>query len=116
MSILLKILGDYCIGEPPLTIPNREVKPICADGTAYCGRVGRRLSYLNPVYLLVGGIFYYTPFQAERIFLSKVILSDIGIYHVNTCFTLNSLFNFMCKFPALFHPSCYLSGTYLKSG
>ena len=48
MSILLKTLGDYCIGEPPLTIPNREVKPNCADGTAYCGRVGRRLSYLIP--------------------------------------------------------------------
>ena len=29
---------------PPLTIPNREVKPVCADGTATpSGRVGRRL-------------------------------------------------------------------------
>ncbi len=27
-----------------LTIPNREVKPTCADGTAmFCGRVGSRL-------------------------------------------------------------------------
>ena len=30
----LKSLGDYSDGEPPLTIPNREVKPISADGTA----------------------------------------------------------------------------------
>ncbi len=27
----------------PLPIPNREVKPACADGTAICGRVCRRL-------------------------------------------------------------------------
>jgi len=33
----LKTLGDYCNGEPPLTIPNREVKPVCADGTAFVG-------------------------------------------------------------------------------
>ncbi len=27
-------LGDYCAGGPPLPIPNREVKPRSADGTA----------------------------------------------------------------------------------
>ena len=33
--------GGYCGGVPPLPIPNREVKPTCADGTAMqCGRVG----------------------------------------------------------------------------
>ena len=36
--------GGYCGGVPPLPIPNREVKPTCADDTAMqCGRVGRRL-------------------------------------------------------------------------
>ncbi len=36
-------LGGYCSGVPPLPIPNREVKPTCADGTAMqCGRVGGR--------------------------------------------------------------------------
>ena len=36
--------GGYGGGDPPLPIPNREVKPACADGTAMqCGRVGRRL-------------------------------------------------------------------------
>ena len=38
------ISGGYCGGGPPLPIPNREVKPACADGTAMqCGRVGGRL-------------------------------------------------------------------------
>ena len=32
-----KILGDYCDEDPPLTIPNREVKLISADGTAFVG-------------------------------------------------------------------------------
>ena len=39
-----EILGGYGGGVPPLPIPNREVKPTCADGTAMqCGRVGSRL-------------------------------------------------------------------------
>ena len=29
------IKGSYSGGAPPLTIPNREVKPASADGTAY---------------------------------------------------------------------------------
>ena len=32
-SILLK--GVYSDGDPPLPIPNREVKPVSADGTAF---------------------------------------------------------------------------------
>ena len=36
-------------GDPPLSIPNREVKPICADGTAIpSGRVGSRQSIEGP--------------------------------------------------------------------
>jgi hypothetical protein len=30
-------LGDYSGGVPPLPIPNREVKPVSADGTAKAG-------------------------------------------------------------------------------
>ena len=38
--------GGHCAGVPPLPIPNREVKPGCADGTAMqCGRVGSCLFY-----------------------------------------------------------------------
>ena len=40
--------GGYCSRVPPLPIPNREVKPACADGTAMqCGRVGSRHFYLK---------------------------------------------------------------------
>ena len=42
LIILLRNSGGYSDGAPPLPIPNREVKPVSADGTAYCGRVGRR--------------------------------------------------------------------------
>ena len=38
-----KQLGGYSGEDPPLPIPNREVKLTCADGTATpCGRVGSR--------------------------------------------------------------------------
>ena len=40
--IALQSYGDYSGGVSPLPIPNREVKPVSADGTALCGgRVGR---------------------------------------------------------------------------
>ena len=29
--------GGYSVGVPPLPIPNREVKPYSADGTAFVG-------------------------------------------------------------------------------
>ena len=40
--------GDDGGGDTPLPIPNREVKPACADGTAGSprGRVGRRPFFL----------------------------------------------------------------------
>ena len=38
----LRHYGGYSVGVPPLPIPNREVKPVRADGTAYSGRVGSR--------------------------------------------------------------------------
>src|SRR5690606_10661597 len=42
---------------PPLSIPNREVKPVCADGTATpSGRVGRRL-FLGPLCICAGALF-----------------------------------------------------------
>ena len=42
MSRYLRYLGGYNVGVPPLPIPNREVKPNRADGTAFRGRVGSR--------------------------------------------------------------------------
>ena len=41
-----EMVGGECGGVPPLPIPNREVKPTGADGTAMqCGRVGNRLLF-----------------------------------------------------------------------
>ena len=54
------ILGGYCVGGPPLPIPNREVKPDCADGTAMqCGRVGSCLFFLIALITKVVGAFFY---------------------------------------------------------
>ena len=55
------ISGGYSVGVPPLPIPNREVKPVRADGTAYSGRVGRRhfsersFKFEEPLFFIVVG-------------------------------------------------------------
>ena len=52
------LLGGYCGGVPPLPIPNREVKPTYADGTAMqCGRVGSRLLLEASITKVVGAFF-----------------------------------------------------------
>ena len=52
--------GGYCSGVPPLPIPNREVKPACADGTAMqCGRVGGRPLYLKALERNLRGFFVF---------------------------------------------------------
>ena len=61
--------GGYCSGVPPLPIPNREVKPACADGTAMqCGRVGsRRLFFKKSLELeITWGFFSYSPPLGRR--------------------------------------------------
>ncbi len=35
-------MGGYSNVDPPLSIPNREVKHVSADGTGHSGRVSRR--------------------------------------------------------------------------
>ena len=52
------ISGGYGSGVPPLPIPNREVKPTRADGTALRrGRVGRRRFYREPSAIAEGSLF-----------------------------------------------------------
>src|SRR5690606_16251384 len=53
----------------PLPIPNREVKPACADGTAIRGRVCRRLSLVNPD-LKRSGFFVFVLFAINRKYLT----------------------------------------------
>ena len=46
--------GGYSDGETPLPIPNRVVKPVCANGTALFegGRVGRRQGFFEEGHVL----------------------------------------------------------------
>ena len=57
----------------PLPIPNREVKPACADGTAICGRVCRCLSliwtcfrFFEPQSEKIGVLFFIGAAQSMR--------------------------------------------------
>ena len=77
------ISGGDSGGVPPLPIPNREVKPACADGTAMqCGRVGNRLFSLKQMSLESSGreilrrIFLL--FLAGINFLEFLVLSRIS--------------------------------------
>ena len=48
------------VGVPPLPIPNREVKPNSADGTAnVCGRVGHRHFFREALNENSGLLFLY---------------------------------------------------------
>src|ERR1700743_2765919 len=48
----------FCRGCSPLPIPNREVKPLMADGTApQCGRGGSCHLYSSPVIINDGPFF-----------------------------------------------------------
>ena len=65
MDVRNRTLGGYCGGVPPLPIPNREVKPTSADGTAMqCGRVGNRLLLEESSETKVLGLFFYAFFYA----------------------------------------------------
>ena len=75
--------GGYCGGVPPLPIPNREVKPTCADGTAMqCGRVGRRLLSMKSLrfrkiseaflFFLPADLFLLRCFFLHRDFLHRI--------------------------------------------
>ena len=73
-----KTLGGYCGGVPPLPIPNREVKPACADGTAMqCGRVGGCLLYLRSSESNDFGDLFFVPIGGYGI-LQGVHLSPLG--------------------------------------
>ena len=49
------------VGDPPLPIPNREVKPDSADGTAkVCGRVGHRHFFKGELQAIEALFFLHT--------------------------------------------------------
>jgi hypothetical protein len=49
LAHMQKVSGGYIGGVPPVPIPNTEVKPSRADGTAWfpCGRVGRCRNFIR---------------------------------------------------------------------
>ena len=62
INTLIKAIDS--VGDPPLPIPNREVKPDSADGTAkICGRVGHRHFYKEAGVQKTPAFFLYV---AER--------------------------------------------------
>ena len=71
--------GGYCGGVPPLPIPNREVKPTCADGTAMqCGRVGRRLLSMKSLrFRKISEAFLF--FFPQIFFFSAVFFFSLNI-------------------------------------
>ena len=69
--------GGYNDGDPPLTIPNREVKPISADDTAIpSGKVGSR--QLHESIQVIGCSFFYNTLKSihEGIFLLSTEVWD----------------------------------------
>ena len=55
-----ELKGVYSKGDPPLPIPNREVKPFHADGTAVTGgRVGRRRIFRKRVTIYSDSFLVY---------------------------------------------------------
>ena len=75
--LILKILWWFFQGCSPLPIPNREVKPLMADGTAQqCGRVGSCHILLNqPLHLFVKAFFMAFSFGR---------LTSITIFHTHS--------------------------------
>ena len=79
--------GGYCGGVPPLPIPNREVKPTCADGTAMqCGRVGRRLLSMKSLrFRKISEAFLFFFFPLILLFLADLFLFA-GLFLAEYCF------------------------------
>ena len=58
-------LGDYSGGVPPLPIPNREVKPASADGTALLWESRSSPTLNRRVLLKSGTLFTFNPIAVE---------------------------------------------------
>lgn len=62
------ILGGYGGEETPDPIPNSEAKLTSADGTAYCGRVGRRRPSRSRLTSRDLFLFMYMAKKVKRLF------------------------------------------------
>ena len=86
-SSLKRYLGGYSSGVPPLPIPNREVKPTRADGTAlHRGRVGRRrFSETSKIKFFGVSLFYIV---ISRWFTVDSQQSAFGVFPHGVSFSL----------------------------
>ena len=63
------------VGDPPLPIPNREVKPDSADGTAkVCGRVGHRHFFKRELQAIEALSFLHTAAVKPPCHLGPLVL------------------------------------------
>ena len=97
MDVRNRTLGGYCGGVPPLPIPNREVKPTSADGTAMqCGRVGNRLLLEESSETKVLGLFFYAFFLKEDnpLFYCRTLRPFAGVV-LKTIETIGTILNLL---------------------
>ena len=74
--------GGYSDGEPPLPIPNREAKPVIADGTARPGgRVGSCRSSDTPDEKS-SGVFFFIYTSVTSIAVAVVYMSQSPVLMV----------------------------------
>ena len=88
-GIITLIKAIDSVGDPPLPIPNREVKPDSADGTAnICGRVGHRHFFSREFqaietlfFLLSAEVFAVNPGSP-----AKVGGDGLSLYYFGCCY------------------------------
>ena len=93
-----RTLGGYCGGVPPLPIPNREVKPACADGTAMqCGRVGGCLLLLGSSRSNdFGDLFFVSLFENKNLLLFGCLCNKVYICTVESAYLASANKKIMC--------------------
>ena len=98
--------GGFGPGVPPLPIPNREVKPGRADGTApQCGRVGRRLLERGGSLQGCGEpplFFSFSPFLSFLPFLPFLFSSPFSLsspFFVRAACSQRRTWGLLCLYP-----------------
>ena len=89
------ILGVYSDGVPPLPIPNREVKPVSADGTAEMWESRSTPTFKKSL----------IPYGVRLFFICIYLISGL----LNSTHTENTSVNSYLRFFNLYFPTIYLS-------
>ena len=79
--------GGYSDGEPPLPIPNREAKPVIADGTARPGgRVGSRRALKESSDERSSGdsFFVFIPVRGKAVHDIRIPVGMDGVFSFET--------------------------------